>query len=133
MLYDPKWETPAVVEPVIEPWQQVLINAAKIIQEKGWIKGAFHRGDGFCVVGALRYVTPNRTSDGSHDGTEYGQALNALSTAVGCPMSWNDGTYGLTKIMVVSKLLEVAGQRPSYIRGPAPAPIVVDSSSWTGR
>lgn len=32
---------------------QTLLDAAKIIEEKGWTKGAYHDDQGYCAIGAL--------------------------------------------------------------------------------
>lgn len=45
MLYDKRWEPkiPATTPPKQQPWQKVLLDAADLIEEKGWIRGYYHR------------------------------------------------------------------------------------------
>lgn len=59
MLYDRKrWEPKPVEIPAIEPWRQILIEAAEVIKKRGWTQGDFQ--DGFdrsvCAIGAFRVV-----------------------------------------------------------------------------
>lgn len=63
MLYDPKWEAPAVETPTepLEPWRQLLLDAADTIDERGHAKGVLeNRNGGVCLVGAL-YVAGHGT------------------------------------------------------------------------
>lgn len=53
MLYDKKWEIKALVKPKLAGWQQVLLNAADLIEKKGWIRGEFANKNGYCAVGAI--------------------------------------------------------------------------------
>lgn len=53
MLYDKKWEIKDVVKPKLAGWQQVLLNAADLIEEKGWIRGEMHNHYGYCTIGAI--------------------------------------------------------------------------------
>jgi hypothetical protein len=120
MLYDPNWELPET-EIKIEPWQQILLDAADLIDTKGWIKGHLHTTNGFCVVGALQEA--NRGADGL---SGYNEAHARLYQFVGRnPMEWND-TVCLNQKFVVKTLRTVADVTP-------PKPIVIDSRSWTGR
>lgn len=52
MLYDPKWETKKA--DTVEPWREVLLRAAELIQVRGHAKYALENKQGnLCVVGAL--------------------------------------------------------------------------------
>lgn len=50
MLYDPKWE-PAEV--TTESWRDLLRKAADIIEEKGWVRGSYQRGNALCAISAI--------------------------------------------------------------------------------
>lgn len=55
MLYDPKW-TPPATEIKLEPWQEILLKAATILEEKGWVQDGLHSPKGFCALGALQWA-----------------------------------------------------------------------------
>ncbi len=51
MLYDPKWEKPAVE---LTDWQRLLLKAAEIIEQRGHAKDALCDDRGaVCLLGAL--------------------------------------------------------------------------------
>jgi hypothetical protein len=51
MLYDPKWEAETRV--AVEPWRQVLLDAAGIIRKNGHVKEMLRSEDGYCIIGAI--------------------------------------------------------------------------------
>jgi hypothetical protein len=51
MLYDPNWKLPEVV--VLEPWRQILLKAADIIETRGWTRGNLYRSGRSCALGAI--------------------------------------------------------------------------------
>jgi hypothetical protein len=53
MLYDPKWEVEAPVEIKLEPWQEILLKAADLLERKGWCQNQFERLGSHCAVGAI--------------------------------------------------------------------------------
>lgn len=55
MLYDKKWELKVPVKPKLAGWQRVLLNAADLIDQKGWIKGRHKSPYGYCARGAILY------------------------------------------------------------------------------
>lgn len=61
MLYDPKrWPMPEVKPkaPKVEPWQKLLLEAANLIERKGWCKDSYHDSLGrYCAIGALNMVS----------------------------------------------------------------------------
>lgn len=57
MLYDPKWAPPET-EIKLEPWRQILLDAAKILETEGWTQGVYHSvGGRHCAVGAISKAT----------------------------------------------------------------------------
>lgn len=63
MLYDPNWKLPEVV--VLEPWRQILLKAADIIETRGWTRGNLYRSGRSCALGAIMKAS----SDGSKNVT----------------------------------------------------------------
>lgn len=59
MLYDPNWK-PAIVPaevPKLEPWREILIKCAAVIEARGWEKGQYQDIAGrVCAIGAFRVV-----------------------------------------------------------------------------
>lgn len=88
--------------------QQVLLDAADLIEEKGWIQGANWRpGLGYCVFGAINKVTQNDLAFSDAVGrvlTEIGR-LNQPWT--GGIARWNDEP-GRTKDEVLAALRKAA-------------------------
>jgi hypothetical protein len=65
MLYDPGWK-PAIAPteiPPIEPWRQILKDAADVIDKRGWTRGVLSSPFGVCAIGALRAVPNKRRQD----------------------------------------------------------------------
>lgn len=129
MLYDPKWETTVTPIKTIEPWQQVLIDAANLIKKKGWVKGHYETNKGFCMVGAIRMAAKNTPM--AYDAEMH------LSRSMGTYniLAWNDHN-AKSKEHVIYELRKAAGldvSPPNHVLHPNPKQIVVDSSSWTGR
>lgn len=97
MLYDPKWEEQIVVKD--EPWRQVMREAAKIIQQRGWVQGIMEDPKGrVCMMGAILKTRniPSAT----------GQAMVILDRGGGG--SWFNDRPGRTKEEVIAKMLEIA-------------------------
>jgi hypothetical protein len=104
MLYDPKWEVSTETKP-LEPWQQLLLRAAEVIERDGWIQGHAFQHDGVCMVGAIA-----RAGRGQQwpAGTQYQKMLTALFPSTGGNMvRWND-TPGRTKQQVIDALRKAA-------------------------
>ncbi|SRR5258708_580819 len=55
MLYDEKWARTAVpVEAPLKRYQELLLRAADIIEEKGWARGEWQTNSGaVCLLGAM--------------------------------------------------------------------------------
>lgn len=106
MLFDPKW-APVEIKP--EPWQELLLKAADILEEKGWIQGALgFEKKGYCAFGAMLSACL-KGNDNLDEATEkFANALNPNAVHHDSAIfQWNDGT-GQTKENVVSKMREVA-------------------------
>lgn len=53
MLYDPKWEP---TKTTTEEWRTLLLKAADLIEQKGWVSGTYGYNDGVCAVSAIAQV-----------------------------------------------------------------------------
>jgi hypothetical protein len=131
MLYDPKWQEPEI-KPADEPWREILVRAAVLIDRNGWIQNSYETLSGFCALGAIHHVTRSR-SDSRHKFSQKDEleAIDHLildnprdGVAEYGVVSWNDRPER-TKEQVITKLLMTA----NYVKSD---PIVVDSNSWTG-
>jgi hypothetical protein len=115
MLFDPNWKKPeAKVQ--LEPWRQLLLDAADYIEVNGWCQNDYHTHEGACALGALRMVSTGSTllePPARHDYMNYHVAKGYLQQAVGrhVPL-WND-QKGTTKEDVITKMREVATARLS--------------------
>jgi hypothetical protein len=98
MLYDKRWDA----EVKLEPWQEALLDAAKLIEERGWIKYEYSTSRGFCTVGALR--------EAAADPFTLGRAYSALHEVIGSEdiVTWNDFRAG-SKEVIVEALRMAAG------------------------
>lgn len=61
MLYDKKWDLPvtAPAKPKLKGWQKVLLGAADLIEQKGWIQGDYGTQYGYCAMGAILHTKGN--------------------------------------------------------------------------
>lgn len=84
----------------LPPERQVLLDAADILEERGWIQGFSRTSDGYCIMGAL---------DAASAVTEPARnALFMLAYKIGGPVpQWND-TPGRTKEEAIAMLRETA-------------------------
>lgn len=100
MLYDPKWDKklkeimkPKKAKPVkpLEPWRQALLDAADLIEKKGWVQKRFSRG-GYCTIGAINAVLGRRPSDddpfGGKNKDVFRIAVKKLADRVPCDINW---------------------------------------------
>lgn len=106
MLYDPKW---AATEIKLEPWQLVLLKAADIIEERGWIQGgAMAQNGAVCAAGAIYDacgVTGNPAALPLYREI-YARVAQELQPYANIP-EWND-TTGRTQQEVTSTLRKLA-------------------------
>ena len=56
MLFDPqKWVMPEIpeVEPENEPWRKLLLDAANLIEKRGWCRHHAQSHGRYCAIGAM--------------------------------------------------------------------------------
>ncbi len=98
MLYNKEWEKPAVK---LEPWQQVLLEAALYLNTHGWTRGTFKNQLGqVCIMGAFACIVPDMPDRQAAIFT----ALCEFERYVGqSTASWNDQPHR-TKEEVIAAL-----------------------------
>ncbi len=103
MLCDPKWNAKVNAE----PWRQVLLSAANLIERIGWCQHTERDSKGrVCASEALMRVAAD-------DVASYALAVTRLSDFVAAPMSvpeWND-VEGRTATEVKNAMRICARQR----------------------
>lgn len=92
-------ESGRVTEVTLEPWRQVLLDAADYIETYGWCQHDIRDEQGrVCIVGAMKAVRRDNAV----------MAFEILSKNLRMlPSRWNDDVHR-TKEQVVAKLREVA-------------------------
>lgn len=96
---------PAVVTP-IEPWRQVLLDAAQRIRERGWCRGTVCDSKGRnCAIGAIhKYTRVNGIVTHPSTPGEFYPAQRQFAKIVGGSVSrWND-LPGRTQEEVIAAL-----------------------------
>lgn len=88
---------------VLEPWRQVLLDAADLLEREGWANLSKH-DSGLCVYRAIKRIV--RTYDVSEAQRRLALHVGAISPTHGL-YSWND-TPGRTKEEVLTALRECA-------------------------
>jgi hypothetical protein len=103
MLYDPNWQPPADIK--LKPWQEVLLKAADIIEQKGWTQGEFQKSGRHCAVGAINMATggtplsarqPEIAYQATHMLLKFLNETTLEGSRIGSVMSWND-SYAKTR------------------------------------
>ncbi len=109
---------------------QLLRNSAALLEDAGWVQGAFSNRGGYCVLGALR-VSCNIADHALPE------AWELLKQVVGTSITyWND-VEGRTKEEVTAALIKAAEigepeKRRVLIPNEAPVhPMSPDSPLWT--
>lgn len=106
MLFDPKWEAPAVADIKLEPWQQVLLKAADILEQGRWIQGrSVDEYGGHCAVGAVYAATMRMDMKEIYPfatGMVWAH-ISKLNSGYNTVQSWNDASKR-TKEQVVFAL-----------------------------
>lgn len=115
MLYDKRWDT----KPEIT-WQQILLNAADILETEGWCQGAFESQDGYCARGAMNKAAALTAQGMGRVGEPVLRALYwaeaAMMAALLLPViTWND-QFAEDGEEVINKLREVANSNPAINR-----------------
>ena len=62
MFYDPKWDKKINEVEKKDEWREILLKAAQLIEEKGWIREEFSK-NGYCMIGAINKVLGRRPSN----------------------------------------------------------------------
>lgn len=90
------------VETKLEPWRQVLLDAAKIVRQ-GWCQKAIERDGAYCAIGAM-----NMAEFGDAFSCKGNSAYGKLWDAVGGSVAtWNNAP-GRTAEEVASTMEKVA-------------------------
>lgn len=77
MLYDKKWDQQQTK--TLEPWRQVLLDAADLIEKNGKAEGTFTRKGAYCAVGAISQAERGKCTASSTLGTIFtSEALRRL-------------------------------------------------------
>ncbi len=98
-------EAPIAPPPTLDPWRQLLLEAAVLIERKGWCQKHLMDVKGrMCTIGAMTSVW-DLESDWNMDVISLAQ--DKLTAVVGPLVEWND-TDGRTKAEVVEVLRYVA-------------------------
>ncbi len=58
MLYNPKYDLSEV--------SKKLLDAADLLEEKGWIQNSYQNDNGYCVLGAISQVTTGKPDWGKY-------------------------------------------------------------------
>ena len=101
MLFDPqKWVMPEIpeAEPENEPWRKLLLDAANLIERKGWCRNDLQSHGRYCTVGALLKVSGTSIRDYNEGGSApdlVGKAEAKIMAHLGydnydCVPDWND-------------------------------------------
>ncbi len=115
MLYDKKWETKQV--PVLEPHQQLLLDAAQYVRDHGWTRFRLEDPNNgrVCLVGAVYAASQPTNLDALTSLDAYDQAMGALRAELKKRskfglMRWNDSLvfFGETRVI---RALERAAKR----------------------
>ena len=113
MYLDPLERMPGEVVPVtppiktikLEPWRQLLLEAADILERRGWCQKHLIDVRGrMCTVGAMTSVWD---IEADWDMSVVSEAQDELTKVVGPLVEWND-TKGRTKEEVLKTLRYVA-------------------------
>jgi hypothetical protein len=66
MFYDPKWDKK--LDEITKPkelWQEILLKAADILEQKGWCRREFSQDGKHCAVGAINAALNRKPSNDS--------------------------------------------------------------------
>jgi hypothetical protein len=117
MLYDKKWDKPKQPDTELEPWRQSLLEAADILECKGWCQHQAYADNGrMCILGALARTAGEALAHKAvlsemgrdhYQGHSIAPWNDASSPACRSIASWNDAP-GRTKEEVVAMLRSAA-------------------------
>lgn len=83
MLYNTEWEKKVTEKK--QSWQKLLLKAADLIEEHGWIRYNYANKNGYCIMGALE-----RCSLDDNNAASLVSALLELESVVGAICAYND-------------------------------------------
>jgi|SRR6266550_1945474 len=91
MLSNEKWVYPPVeVEIPLKSWQKLLLDAADIIEKRGWTQGVFENNLGVCLIGALHLAdNGNVKFTFKPRGFNYWWARHKLNHHIRSKLQWN--------------------------------------------
>jgi hypothetical protein len=101
---------PEVVEiPPLEPWRKTLLDAADLLEEKGWIQDSYQTCQGYCMLGAIQYVLSGDAIKYTSLWTGDHTILKVLQNTTGTVKiwEWNDAR-GRTKDEVLQAIRKAA-------------------------
>jgi hypothetical protein len=104
MFVDEKQFAPAVEQKPPAPWRKILLDAANLLEEKGWVRGEYRSIKGFCAEGAMMHVAVGTTlyDDLNLARVTLAHHLGALNIPL-----WNDHPQR-TKAQVIASLRAAA-------------------------
>lgn len=103
MLYDKKWDKELPVTPTLEPWQQLLLDAAQYIRDHGWCQHQLmNRHGAVCLAGALESAPGWKNAQDAIEAVARLQPHASIWVSV-----WNDKP-GRTKEEVIAVLEKAA-------------------------
>jgi hypothetical protein len=103
MYYDPQCKP----EVTLEPWQQVLLDAASLIEQKGWCQGSAMMDDASCAAWAITQAARNLSQYDYGLAEHVGNRLARIVGARSIPF-WNDAP-GRTKEEVIAAMRAAVG------------------------
>src|SRR5262245_43210550 len=102
MLYDPKWQVKA------EPWREVLLKAADLIEKHGLSKRCLERPDGsLCIMGAINMAMYGK-SFVINDDPVRAKAIDRMDDFCGATFIQFNNARHTTKDDIVAKMRECA-------------------------
>ena len=104
MFYDPKWDKKVKELEKQDEWRAVLLKAAKILEEKGWVQQSFAKRGSYCIIGAInKAIGRHPSNDDLNRGKNqplFNEVVSRLEERIPRQRSWgNFGYYqGAAKI-----------------------------------
>ena len=110
MFYDPTCKPELLPEVKLEPWRQLLLDAADVVEQRGHCQHALSEGGGVCLYGALNVADHGNVNWVA--GVRHDEATVALTRVLGTCNRWRNvdwnNSRGRTKAEVVNALRKAA-------------------------